>query len=121
MKLLAMAAVTLLFFSHSAEANLRPGETEAYAEIVGVKDNRMFPVRTVALTAMQPCGSRMLGAYAVPVSAGRVEVGVRLAVRAGGAFCLAMPRPVGLQVAFRSETPAEISVRNLTRKRFGNE
>lgn len=101
-----------------ALAELRPGETQVFAKIVSVKDNRMFPVRTVALTAMQPCGSRMLGAYAVPVSEGRVEVGVKLAVQAGGAFCLALPRPVSQQVAFRSEAPAEISVRNLTRKMF---
>lgn len=115
MKTLALALFALISLPLSAQAQLRQGEVEAFAEIVKVEDNQMFPVRTVALTAMIPCGARVLGAYANRVGEEQVEVGVKMAVHQSGMFCLAMPRPVQLQVSFHSETPARILVRNFTR------
>ena len=117
MKKLALALLALVTLPVAAQAQLRQGEIEHFAQIVKVQDNRMFPVRTVALTAMVPCGSRVLGGFVNPVTENQVEVGVRLATHQGGMFCLAMPRPVEVKVSFHSETPKEVNVLNLTQGR----
>lgn len=118
MKIMSLIAVlTLSLATSMANADqagdLRQGEVEGIAQIIDVRDDQMFPVRTLTLSAMVSCGARILGGYSKDLGNDNVEVGVRLAYQPTGGMCLAMPTRHEIEVQVNSMTPVNITVNGL--------
>ena len=112
--LFAMALVSIFAVSAQASnAHLNKPMTVT-AQVVEATTDGMFPVQTVSLSVMKPCGSKIVGGFQQKLRHNVVRVGVQIQHPAPGqAVCLALPRKVTVPVKIFADQPVRIFVQNL--------
>lgn len=112
MKKLFLSVVLTLTSATSFATSIMPHKKiVAPLQVVKVERNHMFPVETVTLTYMKPCGTSVVGKIVEHVE-NKVVLGVLGETIPAQAVCLALPSEVEETFSLFSETPLELIILN---------